>query len=147
MLLIFNGHIDMKLLITLLTLLLLTGCIQPPKPLRGEYADISPKAYQTNPIENLNVRWTGFVIDVENKENHSCLTMIAKVPDVQAKPSRRIRVDQGRFIACKPTFIEPESFLKKPVTITGQVKKMIRKKIDELEYNYPLVDAKVIYVW
>lgn len=137
----------MKLLITSLITLLLTGCIQPPKPLRGEFADISPRTYQVNPVKNLNVRWTGFVIDVDNRKDHSCITVIAKVPDDQAKPSRRIRVDQGRFIACKPTFIEPESFLKKPVTVTGQVKKMISKKIDELEYDYPLVDAKVIYVW
>lgn len=137
----------MKSLLTSLITLFLFGCIQPPKPLRGDYSDISPKAYQANPIENLNIRWTGFVIDVENKKDHSCLTMIAKIPDAQAKPSRRIRVDQGRFIACKPTFIEPVSFLKKPVTVTGQVKKVITKNIDELEYNYPLVDAKVIYVW
>ncbi len=137
----------MKELAIFIATLTLAACIQPPKPLRGEYSDISPQAYQKTPKNNLNIRWTGFVIDVDNKTEHSCLTIIAKVPDEQAKPSRRIRVDKGRFIACKPTFLEPESFMKKPVTVTGKAKRLITKKIDELEYQYPLVDAHVIYVW
>ncbi len=130
-----------------LSALTLSACMQPPKPLRGEYSEVSPKAYQAQPIKDLNVRWTGFVVDVENTEEHSCLTIRAKVPDAVARPSKRVRVDQGRFIACKPTFLDPESFMRKPVTVTGQVKRMVNKKIGELDYNYPLVDAQVIYVW
>ncbi|TDR18364.1 Slp family lipoprotein [Marinicella litoralis] len=134
--------------ISLLIMALLTACSsQPPKPLRGEFSAISPEAYQKNPIKNLKVRWTGFVVDVENKESHSCLTIMAKVPDQFARPSKRIRVDQGRFIACKPKFLEPAFFLKKAVTVTGPVKKIVNSKIDEMTYPYPLVDAQVIYVW
>ncbi|MCB1581858.1 MAG: Slp family lipoprotein [Marinicella sp.] len=137
----------MKKLLTFFMAISLTACIAPPKPLRGEFSDVSPEAYQQNPVANLPVRWTGFVVDVENKEDHSCLTIVAKVPDEYAKPSRRIRVDTGRFIACKPKFLEPASFLKKAVTITGPVKRLVTKKLDEMDYDYPLVDAKVIYVW
>lgn len=133
---------------SILSVLLLTACsIQPPKPLQGRYSEISPNTYKNNPIANLNIRWTGFVIDVENNKDHSCLTIIAKVPDQVARPSRSNRVDQGRFIACKPTFLEPASFVKKPVTVTGPVKRLITKKLGEMDYQYPLVDAKVIYVW
>jgi outer membrane lipoprotein len=137
----------MKHSIILLLALALTACIQPPKPLRGEFSDISPEAYQKNPINNLNIRWTGFVVDVDNKEDHSCMTIIAKVPDEFARPSKRIRMDKGRFIACKPKFLEPASFKNKAVTVTGPVKRLVTKKLDEMDYNYPLVDAKVIYVW
>ena len=133
--------------LSLLSVLILTACIQPPKPLQGEYSDVSPDSYKKQPIENLNIRWTGFVVDVEIMEDHSCLTVVAKVPDEVARPSKRIRLDQGRFIACKPTFLEPESFLKKAVTITGPVKRLVKKKLGEMDYQYPLVDAKVIYVW
>lgn len=137
----------MKNTVLILSALALSACVQPPQPLRGEFSDISPKAYQAKPIENLNVRWTGFVVDVENNEKHSCLIIRAKVADATGRPSRQIRVDQGRFIACKPSFLEPASFMRKPVTVTGRVKRMVNKKIDELDYAYPLVDAKVIYVW
>ena len=133
--------------IIILCALTFSACMQPPQPLRGEFSDVSPKAYQANPIKDLNVRWTGFVVNVENTEEHSCLIIRAKVADEVARPSKRVRVDQGRFIACKPTFLEPMSFMRKPVTVTGQVKRMVNKKIDELDYNYPLVDAQVIYVW
>lgn len=137
----------MKLIATIALTLTLSACIQPPKPLRGEFSDVSPEAYQKSPVDHLMIRWTGFVVDVENKENHSCLTIIAKVPDDFARPSKRIRVDKGRFIACKPNFLEPASFMKKAVTVTGPVKRLVTKKLDKMDYDYPLVDAKVIYVW
>jgi outer membrane lipoprotein len=79
--------------------------------------------------------------------NTVVLTIVAKVPDSVARPSKRIRVDQGRFLACKPTFLEPNSLLKKPVTVTGPVKRLVTKKVDEMDYSYPLVDAQVIYIW
>ena len=126
---------------------LLSACVQPPKPLRGEFANISPKAYQQNPQADLAVRWTGFVVDVDNHANSSCLIVRAKVPNEMAKPSYRYRVDQGRFIACKPTFLEPASFINKPVTVTGKARRLVHKKIDEYDYAYPLVDAAVIFVW
>lgn len=129
------------------SVLALSACVQHPKPLQGEFSEISPKAYQAKPIDNLRVRWTGFVVDVENNDKHSCLIVRAKVPDATGRPSRHVRVDQGRFMACKPTFLEPMSFIRKPVTVTGTVKRLVTKKIDELDYAYPLVDAKVIYVW
>jgi len=137
----------MKHLITPMILLTLTACVQPPKPLRGEFSDVSPEAYQANPVKDLVVRWTGFVVEVENKNDHSCLTIMAKVPDQLGRPSKRVRLDQGRFIACKPKFLEPAFFKNKAVTITGPVKKLVNKKLDEMDYAYPLVDARVIYVW
>ncbi len=141
-------YLTMKKLLTItLSTLLLSACVQPPQPLRGNFSDISPRAYQTKPIKDLNIRWTGFVVDVENTEKHSCLTIRAKVADEVGRPSRRVRIDQGRFIACKPTFLEPASFMRKAVTVTGQVKRMVNKKIGELDYAHPLVDARVIYVW
>ncbi|MCW8869631.1 MAG: Slp family lipoprotein [Proteobacteria bacterium] len=136
----------MKALIFVLTLLL-TACVQPPKPLRGDYNSMSPEQYQKTPIADLRVRWTGIVINVENKPEHSCLTIMAKVANEQGRPSYRNRVDLGRFIACKPKFLEPAYFKDRAVTVTGQVKRLVIKKIDELDYNYPLVDADVIYVW
>ena len=87
------------------------------------------------------------MVEVENKNDHSCLTIMAKVPDQLSRPSKRVRLDQGRFIACKPKFLEPAFFKNKAVTITGPVKKLVNKKLDEMDYAYPLVDAQVIYVW
>jgi outer membrane lipoprotein len=137
----------MKHLITPMILLTLTACVQPPKPLRGEFSDVTPQAYQAKPVKDLVVRWTGFVVEVDNKNDHSCLTIMAKVPDQLGRPSKRVRLDQGRFIACKPKFLEPAFFKNKAVTITGPVKKLVSKKLDEMDYAYPLVDAQVIYVW
>lgn len=137
----------MKTLALIIAVLLTVSCTQPPKPLRGDFNTDSPKSYAQNPVENLAVRWTGFVVDIENKSDHSCLTIISKLADQHGKPSRRYRMDTGRFIACKPQFIDPASTLKKPVTVTGHVKKLLVKNVDEHPYPHPLVDASVIYIW
>ena len=144
---VFNfAKIMLKILPVVLTLIL-TACAQPPKPLRGDYSTMPPQQYQKTPVTDLKIRWTGIVIDVENKPEHSCLTVMAKVPNQYARPSYQNRVDLGRFIACKPKFLEPKYFTNRAVTVTGRVKRLVVKKIDELDYNYPLVDADVIYLW
>ncbi|MCF6300874.1 MAG: Slp family lipoprotein [Proteobacteria bacterium] len=137
----------MKQIIVILFTLSLSACVQPPKPLRGEFSSISPLQVQKSKQLNQLVRWTGFVVDVENQENRSCLVIVSKVPDAMSKPSRRYRIDQGRFIACKKTFLEPEFFVDKAVTVTGVVKEIVKKDIGEHPYNYPVVDTKVIYAW
>ncbi|MCX7545477.1 Slp family lipoprotein [Marinicella gelatinilytica] len=135
-----------KSLLLVLTLSL-SACVQLPKPLRGDYSTMPPQQYQQTPVTDLRIRWTGIVIDVENKPDHSCLTVMAKVPNEYGRPSYQNRVDLGRFIACKNKFLEPKYFQDRAITVTGQVKRLVVKKIDQLDYNYPLVDANVIYVW
>ncbi|WP_395374839.1 Slp family lipoprotein [Marinicella sp. W31] len=138
----------MKTTITLLSIVLgLTACVQPPKPLRGEFSAVSPRQVQNAERLNQKIRWTGFVLEVENLEKKSCLTVVGKIPDAVAKPSRYYRADQGRFIACKEGFLEPEFFNEKPITVTGVVREVIEKKVGEHPYRYPVVDASVVYVW
>jgi len=138
----------MKISVTaLLVLVGLSACVQPPKPIRGEFSAISPRQVQSAERLNQKVRWTGFVVEVENLEKKSCLTIVSKIPDAQGKPSRYYRADQGRFIACKEGFLEPEFFKEKPITITGVVREVVEKKIDKHAYRYPVVDAGVVYVW
>lgn len=137
----------MKMTFMALSIMLLASCAQPPKPLRGDFTATTPKGYVKSPVADLPIRWTGFVVAVENKSDHSCLTVLGKLADPYGKPSRRYRMDTGRFIACKPQFLDPEAMMKKPVTVVGQVKKVISKSIDQHPYPHPLVDAQVIYIW
>lgn len=134
-------------LITLTLSVLLVSCVQVPKPLRGEFSQITPQNYAENPEQNLAVRWTGMVIEVENKSRSSCLTVIGKVANEFGRPSHRYRMDTGRFIACKGQFLDPEQFKGKAITITGTVTGVLDRKVGEHSYRYPMVDTKVIYVW
>ena len=136
-----------KLFTAAILLTLLNACAQPPKPLRGEFDDISPTKFVKNPLENSHIRWTGFVVDVENHEKHSCLNIAGKIPDAYAKPSRQKRQGTGRFLACKPQFLDPQLFNNKPVTVVGYAKKVIQRTIGDHNLSQPLVDAQVIYVW
>lgn len=108
---------------------------------------MTPAQYVNKPQKNTPVRWTGFVASVENHEQHSCLNVVGKVADSHGKPSRTIRIGTGRFVACKAQFLDPELFNKKPVTVTGQAKKVIQKTVGKHKLSQPLVDAQVIYVW
>ncbi len=137
----------MKTIIIICCTLTLFSCAQPPKPLQGDFIDMTPKNYIQNPIADLKIRWTGFVVDVENQKDYSCLIIIGKLADAYAKPSRQYRMDTGRFIACKPQFLDPASIKNKPVTVIGHVKKVVTKNINNHPYSHPLIDAETIYVW
>ena len=128
-------------------LTIIASCAQPPKPLRGEFSSIKPNEYINQPQDHIFIRWTGFVVSVENHKNHSCLNILSKIPDSYAKPSRHNSVSTGRFLACKPQFLDPTQFNKKPVTVIGHTKKVIERTVGEHQLKQPLVDASVIYVW
>lgn len=54
----------------------------------------------------------------------------------------------GRFIACKPGFIDPAEFTQgREVTITGRLTGVDSGKIGEFEYRFPRVDARSVYLW
>ena len=144
------NHQIMKNLCTLLVSILclsLVSCAKPPKPLRGEFLALSPSEFVKSPQINSKVRWTGFVVNVENHEEHSCLNILGKIPDAYGKPSRNKRQGTGRFLACKAQFLDPDLFSKKPVTVIGHAKKIIQRTVGKHEVSQPLVDAQVIYVW
>lgn len=127
----------------------LTSCATP-EALQGEFTALTPTAavssIEAQPM-GAKVRWGGPILSLDNKSNETCFEILALPLDVQGKP-RDTDKSEGRFLACKTGFEEPEVY--KPgrlVTVVGTVKDITRRKVGEHEYTYPLLAADTVYLW
>lgn len=123
-----------------------TGCATIPKPLAGDFPAIQPQATAQNSV-GVPVRWGGTIIATNTDANQTCIEVLGRELDYRARP---IFDDssEGRFIACKNGFQDPQIFGEgREVTITGRIGQLQQRKIGEYEYNYPVVDTEVLYLW
>jgi len=127
-------------------LLQLAACASIPDPLRGEYPGATPAAVGPGQVGS-QVRWGGILIATNPEPEQTCFEILGKTLEESARPIES-EESQGRFIACKPGFQDPEIFKSgRDVTIIGRINRFEPRNIGEYEYRYPIVDAQVVYLW
>ena len=138
-------------LILCFALLFLGGCASqvpvliklPPEP-DHSYQQVKEN---TAAFQNQNVRWGGKIISVENKETTTWIEILANPLNSYGRPSSNNNY-QGRFIAKVEGFLDPEHYSKdRKISIYGTIDTELVRRIDDHPYNYPLVSAKVYYLW
>jgi outer membrane lipoprotein len=126
--------------------LLLPACTTIPEQLQGAYSEISPARVEPS-VYGSSVLWGGVIIDAKNKENNTCFEILSREMDKYRRPLVEDRTS-GRFIACKPGFYDPEVFAKgREVTITGTIRNIEARQIDEFSYRYPVLDIDELVLW
>ncbi len=126
--------------------LLFSACTTIPEQLQGTYAEISPARVEPS-VYGSSVLWGGVIIDAKNKENNTCFEILSREMDKYRRPLVEDRTS-GRFIACKPGFYDPEVFAKgREVTITGTIRNIEARQIDEFSYRYPVLDIDELVLW
>jgi len=126
--------------------LLFFACTTIPEQLQGTYFEISPARVEPS-VYGSSVLWGGVIIDAKNKENHTCFEILSREMDKYMRPRVEDRTS-GRFIACKPGFYDPEVFAKgREVTITGTIRNIEARQIDEFSYRYPVLDIDELVLW
>ncbi len=126
--------------------LLFSACTTIPEQLQGSYAEISPARVEPS-VYGSSVLWGGVIIDAKNKENDTCFEILSREMDKYRRPLVEDRTS-GRFIACKPGFYDPEVFAKgREVTITGTIRNIEARQIDEFSYRYPVLDIDELVLW
>jgi outer membrane lipoprotein len=95
------------------------------------------------------VRWGGEIISTEPGQQSTCFYVLGRPLDDQARPVRSGNNDsQGRFVACRAGFYDPEVFARgREITVTGAIQGTMTRKVGDYDYNYPRVDANVVYLW
>lgn len=127
--------------------LALGGCATIPQPLVGNYAPVSLEAARAGSANATPVRWGGEIIQTQPREQQTCFFVLAEPLDSQARP-RSGAESQGRFVACKQGFYDPEVFAKgREITVTGTLAGTAQHKIGEFDYTYPKVEANNVYLW
>jgi outer membrane lipoprotein len=138
-----EAAMNKPLTITLLACTI-ASCATVPAPLQGQYAASTPREAHT---DGQAVRWGGEIIKVEPKEDSTCFEVLARELDASARPTRR-EGSQGRFIACRSGFYDPEEYDRgREVTVVGQLSGIDHGKVGQFDYSYPHVVASEVYLW
>lgn len=140
-----------RLLVLIGLIIWLTGCAHViSSEMRAKVrSDLTFSAVLANPdaYEGETIIWGGQVIDTRNEEGFTLLKVLQIPIDYTEMPEDE-EMSQGRFMARVQGYADPEVYRKgRMLTLAG---KIIGRKIEPLgamEYVYPLVDAKEIYLW
>ena len=131
-----------------LAALLLAACASQPKPLQGEFAEISPQDAVERDSTGAMVRWGGRIVRTEPLANRTCFEMISTRLNSYGRPYWGSDDVGGRFIACRTGFYDPALFSsEREVTFTGRIEGYENKRIGEYDYRFPRVAADVVYLW
>lgn len=130
----------------------LAACATVPQPLQGTFTQVNSVSAQQegNGASGAQVRWGGQIIDTKPGPQETCFYVLQRPLDDQARPvaGSSDSETQGRFVACRAGFYDPEVFTRgRDITVTGVIQGTTSEKIGEYNYAYPHVQANVVYLW
>ena len=137
----------MKLITPLALALALSACASTPQPLQGTFSSLLPDDAAMRESAGELVRWGGHIVGVDPQSQRSCFEVVAAPLTASGRPQNVDR-SEGRFIACRAGFYDPEVF--KPgreITISGRIEGIETRKVGDFDYRYPRVAADVVYLW
>jgi outer membrane lipoprotein len=129
----------------------LSGCAHVISSGMREQArkDLSFSAVLANPeaYEGETVIWGGTVINTLNEEGLTLIKVLQIPIDYSGMPEDE-EMSQGRFLARVHGYADPEVYRKgRMLTLAGKIAGKRLEALGEMEYAYPLVDVKEIYLW
>jgi outer membrane lipoprotein len=131
--------------------LALTGCAesisnkflrQVDKNITFEELNKSPDQYVGN-----SIMLGGVIVATENKNNGTLLEIYETKLDSSGEP---VDIDdsRGRFLAMDKNYLDSQIYRSgRKVTVVGEVKGVEVRKIGEIDYKYPFIEIKDIYLW
>ncbi len=138
------------LFLGLLLLIFFSGCLPISKELRAQ-ADktITFRQVSQNPdaYKGKIVIWGGEVIETVNqKEGTSLIVVLQRPLDWTEEPE--LRRSEGRFIVLAQGYVDPYVFRRgRRITVAGEIQGRKVMRLGELEYPYPLLLSKQLYLW
>jgi outer membrane lipoprotein len=134
----------------LLLLALFSGCTPISKELRAQ-ADrtLSFQQVSKNPeaVKSKIVIWGGEIIDTTNQKDGTTLIVVLQRPlDWMEEP--KFQGSEGRFIILVEGYVDPYVFKRgRRLTVAGEILGRKVMRLGELEYPYPLLQSKQLYLW
>lgn len=131
-----------------LATLLIAGCASQPKPLQGEFSQITPNGAISSDSTGAMVRWGGRIVRTEPLANRTCFEVMSTRLNTYARPYWATDDVGSRFIACRAGFYDPALFqANREVTFTGRIDGYETRRIGQYDYRLPRVAADVVYLW
>jgi outer membrane lipoprotein len=93
------------------------------------------------------VYWGGSIIETTNFKDHTRVEVLAYPLDSDGRPQTD-REDLGRFMIVQGGFLEPASYARdRLLTVVGEVSGKRVGAVGEASYDYPLIEARQLYLW
>jgi outer membrane lipoprotein len=132
-----------------LALALLAGCASVPETITTPVPGPDVREVRANPQPHIGktVRWGGTIGEVQNLEDGTVITVVARRLSSRGEPSSEEK-SIGRFLADVNRFLEPEEYSRgRRITVVGRIAGMRQEKIDQYVYSYPVVQVRDLYLW
>ncbi len=138
-------------IISLIMLASVTGCapVISKSLLQQVNPDVTFETAFDNPeaVRDTTILWGGEIVSTRNLKEGTLVEVLQKPLDTGKKPKQGDN-SRGRFLALYDGFLDGEVYAKgRVVTIAGVVKGRRVQLLDEIEYNYPLIELKEIHLW
>ena len=135
----------------LASILFLTACSThiPPEIKQPQVGSPSLEQVieQAETYTSQKVRWGGVILNTENKQKSSWLTLIAFPLSDRGEPQTSDQ-SPGRFIAIVDDFLEPLVYSReRKITVIGRLLRTETLKIGEFPYQYPVIQVEHFYLW
>jgi outer membrane lipoprotein len=133
-------------------ILLISGCAHViSKDLRAK-ADPSLTFGQvhqdSNAHKDKSVVWGGEIIQTTNQKDGTTLIEVFQRPLGWRGEPKETVASEGRFLILIEKYLDPYLFRRgRKITVAGEIQGEKIKPIGEMDYRYPLVLSKQIYLW
>lgn len=135
-----------------LILILLSGCAHViSKDLRIKSdSSLTLTQVRQNPeaFKGRLVVWGGEIIDTVNQKDGTTQVEVFQKPLGLRGEPKNTTYSEGRFLILADQYLDPYVFQKgRKVTVAGEIVGEKTKPLGEMEYRYPLLTSKQIYLW
>ena len=132
------------------TLLLLGACTSGPAfDTGGVDRSLTPRSVAARPQQatGRHVLWGGLILGTDNLQDHTRIEVLAYPLDANARPLTG-HEPLGRFILQRDGFLEPVLYAQgRRISVSGTVVGSRAARIGETDHDYPLIDARQLYLW
>ncbi len=141
-----------KISLLIASFLLLAGCAHVISKESRNLVDttIHFQNLRTNPDSYVGkfVMLGGVVAGVQNNKDGSQMEVVQSPLETDELPEDVSHSSGGRFLATTTRFLDPIVYKSgRKVTMVGQVQGKKTLPIDQVEYTYPVLSIREIYVW
>jgi len=94
------------------------------------------------------VIWGGEIIETTNQKDQNTLVEVFQRPLDRRGEPKEILTSEGRFLVLTEEYLDPYIFKKgRKITVAGEILGERIKPVGEMEYRYPFLSSKQIYLW
>lgn len=129
---------------------LFAGCAPISKELREKAEPLTFSEVFKNPetYKGKFVIWGGEIIETMNQKDKTSLIEVLQKPLDWVEEPKSTEASGGRFLILVEGFVDPQIYRKgREITVAGEIIGEKTQLLGQMEYHYPLLLSKQLYLW